>query len=422
MIDNIIDYLYERGSIAQITDRKKLNAVLNSQPITLYCGFDPTADSLHIGHLAPLLCLKRFQKAGHRPLILLGGATGLIGDPSFKDSERKLQSFNTTQKWIKKIKLQIALFIDCNSNNASQAHIIDNYSWFSSMNILTFLRDIGKFFSINKMINKDIIKKRLKNDNYGISYTEFSYNLMQSYDFAHIYKHYDAILQIGGSDQWGNIISGIDLIKRMYKKNAYGLTVPLLTNFNNIKFGKTEKNTIWLDPEKTSPYQFYQYWINIDDKSAYHFLKIFTDISVQDINSFKNRDHSYSQAQYILAENMTQLVHGKRGLNIAQRISQNLFSYNILKLTLNDFHQLIQDGIPNIILETNTSLQEALTKSKLATSRSQARYFIKSNAITINAHKQSKIEYIFQDSDRIYNLYTLLKRGKKNYCLIQWNI
>lgn len=423
---NIISYLYDRGLIAQITNEKELNALLQRKSITLYCGFDPTADSLHIGHLAPLLCLKRFQMFGHRPLILLGGATGLIGDPSFKDSERQLNSFDIVQEWIKKIKFQISLFVDCDDykNNFSNALILNNYNWFSSMKILTFLRDIGKFFSINKMIRKDIIQKRLKKNNCGISYTEFSYNLMQSYDFAYLYKNYETTLQIGGSDQWGNIISGVDLIRRMYKKTVYGLTVPLITNINNIKFGKTENNTIWLDAKKTSPYKFYQYWINSDDEKAYHFLKFFTDINIGVIDSFKKKDTidnpHVSIAQITLAEIMTRLIHGQTGLETAQRITRNLFSGEVFNLTLNDFNQLAKDGMPIVIFKSNVTLQQALVESKLATSRAQARQLIISNAITINSNKQLKTEYIFSNKDRLYNSYTLLKRGKKHYCLIKW--
>lgn len=422
-ISDIINNLYERGFIAQITNEKELRSILKCQSISLYCGFDPTADSLHIGHLAPLLCLRKFQILGHRPLIVLGGATGLIGDPSFKKSERILSSFNTTQKWIKKIKSQIALFIECNSKHFSSAFIVDNYEWFSSMNVLTFLRDIGKFFSINKMINKDIIKKRLQQNNCGISYTEFSYNLMQSYDFAYLYKKYKVILQIGGSDQWGNIVSGIDLIRRMYKKTTYGLTVPLIMNINNTKFGKTEKHTIWLDPNKTSPYKFYQYWINSDDKKVYYFLQLFTDIDIEIINLFNKKidiNSKLPKAQIVLSEKITRLVHGEKGLASAQRITQNLFSDKISQLTKTDFDQLAQDGIPTVTLKSNITLQQALVESKLATSRSHARELITSHAIYVNSYKQLKTDYVFKNQDRLHNHYTLLKRGKKHHCLILW--
>ncbi|WP_044026195.1 tyrosine--tRNA ligase [Candidatus Blochmanniella vafra] len=421
---DVINYLYERGFIAQITNKNILNSILQSKSITLYCGFDPTSDSLHIGHLVPLLCLKKFQKFGHKPIILLGGATGLIGDPSFKDSERQLNPMNTIQQWIEKIKSQISSFIDLNSkNHPHNIHIVNNYTWFSSTNILTFLRDIGKFFSINKMINKDFIKKRLKEDNCGISYTEFSYNLMQSYDFFYLYKNYGVILQIGGSDQWGNIISGIDLIRRIYNKKTYGITVPLLTTINNIKFGKTEKNTIWIDPNKTSPYKFYQYWLNIDDKQVCSFLKIFTDMNIEQINFLEkkmNNNYFIPITKTTLAEKITKLIHGKQGLKSAQRITKNIFYDHPLDLTLEDFNQLAKDGIPSIILKKDITLQQALVESKLATSKSQARYFIESHAITINKIKQLNKQYIFNNTDRLFNSYTLLKKGKKHSCLIQW--
>lgn len=421
---DILDSLYEQGLIAQITNEKTLRILLKSQPISLYCGFDPTADSLHVGHLSPLLCLRQFQIFGHRPLILLGGATGLIGDPSFKDTERTLNSFNVIQKWLKKIKSQVSLFVDCSGKDYSSACIVNNYAWFADMQILTFLRDIGKFFSINKMINKDIIKKRLQKNNWGISYTEFSYNLLQSYDFAYLYKNYQTMLQIGGSDQWGNIVSGIELIRRMYKKSVYGLTVPLMMNINNNKFGKTEEHTIWLDPKKTSPYKFYQYWINVDDKKVRYFLKFFTDIDMKMINFFDKENNNnrvtLPKAQVILSEKITYLVHGQKGLQSAQRITQNLFSGSISQLTAADFDQLAQDGIPVVKLQSNTTLQQALVESKLATSRAHARELIKSHAITVNSNKQLKTDYVFENNDRLYHKYTLLKRGKKHYCLILW--
>lgn len=420
---DIIQYLYERNLIAQITDKKSLIEILKSKSITLYCGFDPTSDSLHIGHLILLLCLRQFQRSGHRPLILIGGGTGLIGDPSFKKSKRNTNLIDTIQKWSEKIKHQISLFVDCSYGPHSQACIVNNYDWLSSIPLLTFLRNIGNFFSVNKMINKDSIKKRLQKNNYGISYSEFSYNLLQSYDFAYLYKKYNAILQIGGSDQWGNIVSGIDLVRRMYKSTAYGLTVPLLTKSDNTKFGKTEKNTIWLDRKKTSPYKFYQHWINSSDKEVYYFLKLFTNIDIDTINILKQEDNisnTKPQAQTILADKITRLVHGKEGLKTAQNITNNLFTGQTHKLTLNDFEQLLQDGIPTVLLKLGITLQQALVESNLVSSRAQARKLIMSNSITINSKKQLKTEYVFHASDRLHNRFTLLKRGKKHYCLIQW--
>lgn len=421
---NIIQNLHERELIAQITNKKQLTKILQSQKITLYCGFDPTSDSLHIGHLIPLLCLRKFQKLGHRPLILLGGATGLIGDPSFKNTERKLNVIETIQEWTEKIQCQISLFIDCsNINNNKKAHILNNYEWFSSMSILPFLRNIGKFFSINKMINKEAIKNRLQRNNLGISYTEFSYNLLQSYDFIHLYKHYGTILQIGGSDQWGNIISGIDLIRRIYKCIVYGFTMPLMTKSDNTKFGKTEKYTIWLDPQKTSPYKFYQYWLNCSDAEVYRFLKFFTNMNIESINTLQQEDHKNNikpKAQCILASNITKLVHGSEQLKSAQRITNTLFTGKILKLTAQDFLQLAKDGVPTVTLKTGITLQQALIASNLAMSLTQARELIKSHSITINTQKQINTEYKFRYIDRLHKYYTLLKKGKKHYCLIQW--
>lgn len=420
--NNIIQKLYERELISKITNKNKLIEILQSRKITLYCGFDPTADSLHIGHLIPLLCLQRFQKMGHRPLVLLGGATGLIGDPSFKNSERKLHAMQTIQEWIEKIKCQISLFIDCSNTYKKQDYIVNNYDWLQSISLLEFLRDIGKFFSVNKMINKEAIQKRLKRNNCGISYTEFSYNLLQSYDFVYLYKKYGTTLQIGGSDQWGNIVSGIDLARRIYKIVVYGLTTPLMTRSDNTKFGKTEKNTIWLDPNKTSPYAFYQYWLNSSDTEVYRFLKFFTNIEIDSIKKLEIEDHNTTkpQAQYILASKITKLVHGQNNLTSAQRITNNLFNGNILQLTAHDFAQLAKDGMPTVIFKTNVTLQQALVQSKLASSFTQAKALITSNSITINTKKQFKKEYTFSSTDRLHNRYTLLKRGKKNYCLIQW--
>lgn len=258
---NLIKQLQERGLVAQVTDEEALAERLAQGPIALYCGFDPTADSLHLGHLVPLLCLKRFQQAGHKPVALVGGATGLIGDPSFKAAERKLNTEDTVQEWVDKIRKQVAPFLDfdCGDNSAIAAN---NYDWFGGMNVLTFLRDIGKHFSVNQMINKEAVKQRLNRDDQGISFTEFSYNLLQGYDFACLNKLHGVALQIGGSDQWGNITSGIDLTRRLHQNQVFGLTVPLITKADGTKFGKTEGGAVWLDPKKTSPYKFYQFWIN----------------------------------------------------------------------------------------------------------------------------------------------------------------
>lgn len=306
---DLIQELQIRTFIAQITNKQVLINQLLQNSISLYCGFDPTADSLHIGHLIPLLCLKHFQLAGHRPIVLIGGATGLIGDPSFKITERKLNNFNIVEEWVEKIKNQLSLFLDFKCGNNS-AIITNNYDWLSTMNILIFLRKIGKYFSVNQMINKETIKHRLQRYNSGLSFTEFSYNLLQSYDFVYLNKQYGVRLQVGGSDQWGNIISGIDLTRRLNKNNVFGLTLDLITNTDGTKLGKTERNTIWLDPNKTSPYKFYQYWINTTDHNVYRFLKLFTFFEVSHINKIEKiykQNNELRYAQFLLAEEMTRI-------------------------------------------------------------------------------------------------------------------
>lgn len=422
MTINVIKQLQERGLIAQLTDEQGLAERLEQGQITLYCGFDPTADSLHLGHLVPLLCLKRFQLAGHKPVALVGGATGLIGDPSFKAAERKLNTEDIVIEWANKIKAQASPFLDfdCGDNAAI---IVNNYDWFGGMNVLTFLRDIGKYFSVNAMINKEAVKQRINRDDVGISYTEFSYNLLQSYDFASLNKAHNVELQIGGSDQWGNITSGIDLTRRLHQQQVYGMTVPLITKSDGTKFGKTESGAVWLDAKKTSPYKFYQFWINTADADVYRFLKFFTFMSLEDINALEEEDKQSGvapRAQYVLAEEVTRLVHGEIGLSAAKRITQSLFSGNLHELTQEDFIQLAQDGMPSAELEADADLQQALVNAGLAPSRGQARTLIESNAIAINGIKQSSADYQFSQEDKLFGRYSLLRRGKKNYSLLIW--
>lgn len=422
MSTNVIKQLEERGLIAQVTDEKALTELLSQQKIALYCGFDPTADSLHLGHLVPLLCLKRFQLAGHKPVALVGGATGLIGDPSFKAVERKLNTQDIVQDWVNKIKKQVSPFLDfdCGTNSAI---VVNNHDWFGDMSVLTFLRDIGKYFSVNAMISKEAVKQRIERDDVGISFTEFAYNLLQSYDFSSLNKEHNVTLQIGGSDQWGNITSGIDLTRRLHQKQVFGLTVPLITKSDGTKFGKTEGGAIWLDPKKTSPYKFYQFWINTADADVYRFLKFFTFMSLEEINAIEEEDKNSNtapRAQYILAEQVTKLVHGEEGLLAAKRITESLFSGSLKSLSEDDFAQLAQDGMPIVKLDSDADLQQALVNAGLAPSRGQAKTMIESNAISINGERQAASDYKFSDNDRLFKQYTLLRRGKKYYCLLIW--
>ncbi len=419
---NLIKQLQERGLVAQVTDEDALAERLAQGPVALYCGFDPTADSLHLGHLVPLLCLKRFQDAGHKPVALVGGATGLIGDPSFKAAERKLNTAETVNEWVEKIRGQVSPFLDfdCGDNSAVAAN---NYDWFGSMNVLTFLRDIGKHFSVNQMINKEAVKQRLNRDDQGISFTEFSYNLLQGYDFACLNERYGVALQIGGSDQWGNITSGIDLTRRLHQNQVFGLTVPLITKSDGTKFGKTEGGAVWLDAKKTSPYKFYQFWINTADADVYRFLKFFTFMSIEQIDALEAEDKQSGKApraQYVLAEEVTRMVHGEDGLAAAQRITQSLFSGSLGELNQQDLAQLAQDGMPSVTLEMGQDLQQALVDAELAPSRGQARKLIEAKSVSINGSLQTAADYTFSDSDRLFGQYTLLRRGKKNYSLVCW--
>ena len=418
----LIQDLHARGLIAQVTDAKALDELLAKESVTLYCGFDPTADSLHLGHLVPVLVLRRFQQAGHKPIALVGGATGMIGDPSFKATERKLNTPEVIASWVGKIRDQVAPFLDFDGPNA--AVMANNYDWFGSMNCLEFLRDIGKHFSVNAMIKKESVQQRLVREDQGISYTEFSYSLLQGYDFAELYKRHGCILQVGGSDQWGNIVAGTDLTRRLHQQQAYGLTVPLITKSDGTKFGKTESGAVWLDPKKTSPYAFYQFWLNTADADVYRFMRFFTFLAVEEIDAIESADKASGQkpqAQRILAEQATALVHGQAALEAAQRISHSLFSGSLDALTESDFEQLAQDGVPGVALEKSvTGLIDALVAAGLAKSKSEARGFLQSGSVTVNGTKIEAIDHQFDDGERLFGRFTLLRRGKKNYAMLRW--
>ena len=418
----LLQDLHARGLIAQTTDAAALDDMLAKGSVTLYCGFDPTADSLHLGHLVPVLLLKRFQQAGHKPIALVGGATGMIGDPSFKATERKLNTPDVIASWVDKIRGQVSPFLSFDGANA--AIMANNYDWFSGMGALEFLRDIGKHFSVNAMIKKESVQQRINRDGDGISYTEFSYSLLQGYDFAELYKRHGCVLQIGGSDQWGNITAGTDLTRRLHQQQVYGLTLPLVTKSDGTKFGKTESGAVWLDPKKTSPYAFYQFWLNTADADVYKFLRYFTFLSVAEIDAIEAKDKASGtkpEAQRILAEEATALVHGKAALEAAQRITQSLFAGNLDALSEADLEQLAQDGVPGVTLEkTATSLVDALVAAGLAKSKTEARTFIQSGSVSINGHKVEALDHAFSAAEQLFGRFTLLRRGKKNYGMLSW--
>jgi len=414
----LIENLDQRGLLMQASAHEELRDHLAEQCRTVYCGFDPTADSLHIGSLVPLLALKRFQLAGHKPIALAGGATGMIGDPSFKAKERKLNSLEVTAEWTERIKEQLSRFIDfdCGENSAL---VVNNLDWTADKDVLTFLRDIGKHFSINAMIQKESVKQRIDREGDGISYTEFSYMILQAYDFAMLNQMHDCSLQIGGSDQWGNITAGIDLTRRLNKRQVFGLTLPLVTKADGGKFGKTEEGTIWLDPARTSVYAFYQFWINTADADVYKFLRYFTFLDVAEIEAIEEADKNAQgrpEAQGVLAREVTRLVHGEEGLAAAQRISDALFSGDISSLTEEDFGQLKQDGMPSSVIEAGT-LVEALVSTGLAQSNKMAREFIGNGAVSVNGEKVTDPTACLSWDKAFYGQYFLLKRGKKLFHL-----
>jgi tyrosyl-tRNA synthetase len=414
--------LQDRGLIAQVTDAAALDELLSKGSVTLYCGFDPTADSLHLGHLVPVLLLRRFQQAGHTPIALVGGATGMIGDPSFKATERKLNTPEVIAGWVGKIRAQVAPFLAFEGSNA--AIMANNYDWFGSMGALEFLRDIGKHFSVNAMIKKESVQQRINRDEQGISYTEFSYSLLQGYDFAELNRRHGCVLQIGGSDQWGNITAGADLTRRLNQKQVFGMTLPLVTKADGTKFGKTESGAIWLDAKKTSPYAFYQFWLNTADADVYPFMRYFTFLSVAEIQAIEAADRDSGrkpEAQRVLAEQATELVHGKAALEAAQRISLSLFSGRVDTLTESDFEQLAQDGVPGVTLEkTEAGLIEALTAAGLAKSKSEARTFLQGGSVAVNGVRVDALNHQISDAERRFGRFTLLRRGKKNYALLGW--
>ena len=429
---SVIKDLQSRGLIAQTTDIEALDALLNEQKISLYCGFDPTADSLHIGHLLPVLALRRFQQAGHTPIALVGGATGMIGDPSFKAVERSLNSAETVAGWVESIRNQLKPFLSFEGENA--AIMANNADWFGSMNCLDFLRDIGKHFSVNAMLNKESVKQRIERDDVGISFTEFAYSLLQGYDFAELNKRHGAVLEIGGSDQWGNITAGIDLTRRLNQKQVFGLTLPLVTKSDGTKFGKTEGGAVWLNAKKTSPYQFYQFWLKVADADVYKFLKYFTFLSIEEIDAIEAKDKASGtkpEAQRILAEEMTRLIHGEAALQAAQRISESLFAEDQSHLTESDFEQLALDGLPAFEVSDGINVVEVLVKTGLASSNKEARGFVNSKAVLLNgkpaetnnpnhAAERPDDACLLTDEHKRFGKYTIVRRGKRNHALLVW--
>ena len=434
---NIILELSWRGLIADFTGGSKENpsAIINifaevirvgsKEPPTLYCGFDPTADSLHVGNLVPLLALRRFQDFGWRPIAVAGGATGMIGDPSGKTQERQLLTPEVLAHNISRVKEQLKRLLDFDAKT-NPARLVDNASWTANVSYLDFLRDIGKHFSVNQMVAKESVRARMEDREAGISYTEFSYMLLQAFDFLALCTQYGCELQIGGSDQWGNITAGIDLIRKKLGKTAFGLTLPLITNADGTKFGKTEAGAVWLDPKRTSVYRFYQFWINTDDRDVIRYLKYFTFLSQDEIEALEKKhaeNPGLREAHKALAKAVTDLIHGCDATAEAMRASEILFGGELKGVAENTFSEIVGE-VPTKEIEkaklggAGLSLVELLVHAGLCASKGQARKDIEGGGVNINNVRESNIQRAVTSNDLLFGKHLLLRKGKKNYVVV----
>ena len=417
---NIFEELKARGLVFQTTDEEALVKALTEGQVSYYSGYDPTADSLHLGHLVPILVMRHLQLAGHKPYALVGGATGLIGDPSFKDAERSLQTKDTVDGWVTKIQGQLSRFLDF-ENGDNKAQMVNNYDWFSGISFIDFLRDVGKYFTVNYMMSKESVKKRIET---GISYTEFAYQIMQGYDFYELNDKHNVTLQIGGSDQWGNMTAGTELLRRKADKTGHVMTVPLITDSTGKKFGKSEGNAVWLDATKTSPYEMYQFWLNVMDEDAVRFLKIFTFLSLDEIAEIeKEFDAARHErlAQKILAKEVVSLVHGEEAYKQALKITEQLFAGNIKNLSAAELKQGLSN-VPNYTVQADDdrNIVELLVASGVVTSKRQAREDVQNGAIYVNGERLQDLDYKLTDSDKIDGELTVIRRGKKKYFVLTY--
>lgn len=416
----ILDELEWRGAINQQTDEEGLKSLTEEKSIALYCGIDPSGDSMHVGHLIPFMILKRFQLAGHKPVILIGGGTGSIGDPSGRNSERVLQTMDKIMDNADKLSAQMRKLFKAGSEE-SGIKLVNNYDWLSGLSFLDFLRDFGKEFNINTMLAKDVVSSRLDT---GISFTEFSYQIIQSVDFLHLFQNEDVQLQIGGSDQWGNITAGLDLIRKKEgaEAKAFGLTIPLLLKADGTKFGKSADGAIWLDPEKTTPYEFYQFWFNQDDRDVVKYLKYFTFLTKDEIDELAEQVETEPHkraAQKALAEEMTRFVHSQEALDEAISISQALFSGDIQDLTADQIATTFKDVPSSEAAKGEHNLVELLVDiTGIEPSRRQAREDIKNGAIRLKGSQIQDVDYVVSEKDSYDNRFIIVRKGKKKYFLI----
>jgi len=418
---NLLDDLRWRGLLAQTTDEKALAEAL-SKPITLYVGFDPTAPSLHCGNLVVLLVLRRFQLAGHNPIALVGGATGLVGDPSGRNEERSLNSTEIVENWVSRIRTQVSAFLDFNAPK-NPARVVNNLDWTSPLSAIEFLRDIGKHFSVNQMLAKDSVASRL--DAGGISYTEFSYQVLQSYDYLELFKRHSCTLQLGGSDQWGNIVAGLDLIRRVEGGSGHALTVPLLTKSDGSKFGKSAGGSVWLDPEMTSPYAFFQFWLNSEDKDVINFLKVFSFLSHDEINALEkshNENPGLREAHRALARELTTLLHGAETTQRVEAAARALFGQG-------ELGELDEATLASALAElprTTISKKEdiptwvdLITAAGVVDSKSAARRIVKEGGAYLNNVKITGEDFAPSKSDFLCGKYAVLRKGKRDLAAIE---
>lgn len=420
MTNTLIEDLKWRGLAYQLTDETGMVDLLNKDSISLYCGVDPTADSMHIGHIVPLLTLRRFQMHGHRPVLLIGGATGMIGDPSGRSEERQLQTTEQIDLNVKGLQKQMERIFDFNSDNG--AILVNNRDWIGSMDVIEFLRDYGKYIGVNYMLAKDTVASRLEG---GISFTEFSYMLIQAIDYNHLYNEHQCRIQVGGSDQWGNITTGLEMIRKTHTEEtkAFGMTIPLVTKADGTKFGKSASGSVWLDAEKTSPYEFYQFWLNTADADVIRYMKIFTFLTREEIEAFEvtvTEEAHLRKAQKALAEEMTKMIHGEAALENAIRITNALFSGDIKSLSANEMKEVFKD-VPSIeMTKEDKNIVDLIVEGAISSSKRQAREDVTNGAISINGEKITDVGYVISAADRLDDSFAIVRRGKKKYHMVKF--
>lgn len=425
MQSSLLRDLHARGLVADATNVDELDRHLTEAARSVYAGFDATADSLHIGHLVPLLALRRFQLAGHRPILLIGGGTGLIGDPSGKAGERPLNPQEQVEAWAERLRTQVARFLDFETGGPSRAVLLDNYQWLSGLDVITFLRDVGKEFSVGAMLGKESVRARLGRADVGLSYTEFSYQILQAYDFLELWRTQGCTIQLGGTDQWGNITAGIDLIRRKTGGTAFGLTTPLITRGDGGKFGKTEGGgNIWLDPGKTSAYEMYQFWLNTADADVGRFLKYFTFLpldEVEDLRRASARAPEKREAQRALAREVTRHLHGEGGVREAEEISEALFSGDVASLSEARLDEAFR-GVPKTELPAGRGgtvpLVDVLVATGLASSRRAGRELITSGAVEVNGQRVKDPASAVSRDSALHGRYLVLRKGKRTYHVV----